>query len=153
QFVTDAVNRYKPGGTFWSSPYWVSFAAAHPGIQPMPIIDWQLWNEVNSPSYSTYHPNPRQYAALLKVTGAAVHGAAPWGRVILAGLFHRPVQRRAIPLPAYLNALYKIKGTKNAFDALAVHPYATAPGAALALVRSVRRLTRRHGDGSAPIWV
>src|SRR5204862_6241050 len=57
QFVTDAVNRYKAGGSFWQSPYWQSFAAAHPGIHQMPIIDWQLWNEVNSPSYSTPHPH------------------------------------------------------------------------------------------------
>jgi hypothetical protein len=153
RFVSDAVNRYKAGGTFWQSQSWRSFAASHPGAQPVPITDWQLWNEVNSPSYSTPHPRVRQYATLLKATGRSVHGADPNGHLILAGMFTRPSQRRAIPLEAYLNALYKVKGIKKAFDALAVHPYAHKPGEALRTVRRVRRLTRKHHDGGAPIWV
>ena len=68
-------------------------------------------------------------------------------------MFTRPSQRQAIPLEAYLNALYKIKGTKKAFDALAVHPYARKPAEALRTVRRVRTLTRKHHDASTPIWV
>ena len=153
RFASDAVNRYKAGGTFWQSSYWLSFAAAHPGVQPVPITDWQLWNEVNSPSYSTPHPRVGQYAALLKATGSAVHGADRNAHLILAGMFTRPSQRRAIPLEGYLNSLYKVKGAKRAFDALAVHPYAHRPADALRTVRRVRRLTRRHHDASTPIWV
>ncbi|MFL5906585.1 MAG: hypothetical protein ACJ75Z_03175 [Solirubrobacterales bacterium] len=153
QFVTDAVNRYKASGTFWQSSYWQSFAAAHPGARQLPITDWQLWNEVNSPSYSTPHPHPRQYAALLKLTGAIIHSADPGGHLILAGMFTRPSQPRAIPLEEYLNDLYRIKGTKRAFDALAVHPYAHKAAEALRTVRGVRKLTRKRHDGSSPIWL
>jgi hypothetical protein len=153
RFVTDAVNRYKPNGTFWQSPFWNSFAASHPGATPIPITAWQLWNEVNSPSYSTPHPNPRQFGGLVKLTGAAVHSADPSGQLILPGMFTRPSQRRAIPLEAYLKALYKVKGIQSAFDGLAVHPYAHKAGEALKTVKSVRRVARRHGDGGKPIWV
>jgi polysaccharide biosynthesis protein PslG len=152
QFVSEAVNRYKAGGAFWQSSYWNSFRAAHPGIQPVPITHWQLWNEVNSPSYSTPHPRVSQYARLVKQTGAAIHSNDPDGHLVLAGMFTRPVQRRAIPLPEYLNKLYKAKN-KAAFDVIALHPYAHKAGDALKLVKSIRRLTRRNKDGSVPIWV
>jgi hypothetical protein len=153
QFVTEAVDRYKAGGIFWRSSYWNAFVAAHPGVQPVPINDWQLWNEVNSPSYSTPHPKVSQYARLLKATGAAIHANDPNGQLILAGMFTRPVQRRAIPLEVYLNQLYKTKGAKAAFDAIALHPYAHKASDALKLVKSTRRLTRKHKDGSVPIWL
>ena len=153
QFVTEAVNRYKAGGLFWQSSYWNAFVSAHPGAHPVPITDWQLWNEVNSPSYSTPHPRISQYARLLKATGAAIHANDPNGHLVLAGMFTRPVQRRAIPLEVYLNGLYKTKGAKAAFDAIALHPYAHKASDALKLVKSTRRLTRRNKDGSVPIWI
>ncbi len=154
QFVTDAVNRYKLGGSFWQSPFWTTFVATHPGAQPVPITDWQLLNEVNSPSFwAPPRPSPRQYGSLLKLTAHSVRAADPGGRVILAGLFTRPSQRRAIPIEEFLDKLYRVKGIKSAFDALAVHPYARRPGEALRTVKGVRRVTRRHGDGGSPIWV
>ena len=42
-FVQAAVNRYKPGGTFWTGP----FAQQHPGVKPQPVKQWQVWNEPN----------------------------------------------------------------------------------------------------------
>jgi hypothetical protein len=153
QFIVDTVNRYKPGGAFWQSSYWQAFAASHPGTQPMPVTDWQLWNEQNSPSYWLPRVRARSYARLLKLAGGALHGADPSGHLILGGMFTRPAQRRAVPLEEYLNDLYKVKRVKRAFDALAVHPYATKPGDALKTVKSVRKVTRKRGDRAAPIWV
>src|SRR4051794_12031985 len=41
KFVTAAVQRYGPGGSYWSSDYLV----AHPGARPLPVNTWQVWNE------------------------------------------------------------------------------------------------------------
>src|SRR5262249_9850595 len=37
-FVTQAVHRYGPSGTFW---------AENPSLPPRPIRTWQIWNEEN----------------------------------------------------------------------------------------------------------
>lgn len=152
-FVTDAVNRYKPGGAFWQSSYWQVFAATHGNPAPMPIIHWQAWNEQNSPSYWLKRVRARSYARFLKLTGNKVHRADPGGSVILGGMFTRPSQRRAVPLEQYLKDLYKVKRIKRAFDALAVHSYTTKANGALKSVKSVRKLTKRHKDRRTPIWV
>jgi hypothetical protein len=152
-FVADAVNRYKPGGAFWQSASWQTFAATHGNPAPMPITDWQLWNEQNSPSYWLPRIRAKSYGRFLKMAGGAIHGADPSAQVVLGGMFTRPSQRRAVPLEEYIDDLYGVKRIKRAFDALAVHPYATSPGEALKLVKSVRKVTKKHGDGRAPIWV
>jgi len=152
-FAADTVNRYKPGGTFWHTAYWKTFSASHGNAQPMPILSWQLWNEQNSPSYWLPRIRAKSYGRFLKMAGGAIHSADPSAQVVLGGMFTRPSQRRAVPLEEYIDDLYGVKRIKRAFDALAVHPYATSPGEALKLVKSVRKVTKRHGDGRAPIWV
>src|SRR5918997_3997704 len=46
-FVRAAVQRYGHGGVFWTG----EFAAQHPGSKPIPIDDWQVWDEASSPAY------------------------------------------------------------------------------------------------------
>jgi len=152
-FVADAVNRYKPGGAFWQSASWQTFAATHGNPAPMPITDWQLWNEQNSPSYWLPKVKAKSYGSFVKLTGAAVHGADPQGRLVLGGMFTRPVQRRAVPLEKYIGDLYRVRRIKKAFDGLAVHSYSTKPSGGLKTVKSVRKVTKKHKDGRTPIWV
>ena len=142
-FVHAAAERYGSSGTFWT---------ANPGIPKLPIINWQLWNEVNSPTFWYAKPNPKQYAALLRLFSDGIKSADPAAKIVLAGLFRTPRIRHGISLDRYLPALYRAK-TKSAFDAVAVHPYATTPKQALEAVRDARKIMSRFKDRKTKLWV
>jgi hypothetical protein len=142
-FVHAAAERYGSSGTFWT---------ANPGIPKLPILNWQVWNEVNSPSFWYAKPNAKQYAALLRVFSDGIKSADPTAKIVLAGLFRTPRIRHGINLDRYLPALYRAK-TKSAFDAVAVHPYATTPEQALQAVRDTRKIMSRFKDSKTKLWV
>jgi Glycosyl hydrolase catalytic core len=144
-FVSAAVARFGPGGTFW---------ATHPTIPSVPVIWWQLWNEPSFPTYWYRKPSPRQYVGLLRLFHHAVKAASPAARIMLAGLFPTPRDqvKSGINLDRYLPAIYRRKA-KPLFDAVALHPYSPTPKAALRWVRKLRRLMARFKDKRTPIWV
>jgi hypothetical protein len=142
-FVRAAAERYGANGTFWSE---------HPTIPKLPVIGWQLWNEVNSPSFWFAKPNPQQYVALLRVFSDGIRSGDPNAKIVLAGLFRTPRVRNGIPLDRYLSAIYRAKG-KRFFDAVAVHPYATTPKDALGAVQETRKLMGRFKDKRAALWI
>jgi len=142
-FVHAAAERYGSTGTFW---------AANPAIAKLPIVDWQLWNEVNSPTFWYQKPKAKQYAALLRVFSDGIRSADPAAQIVLAGLFTNPRIEHGIPLKRYLPALYRAK-TRSAFDAVDVHPYSTTPEQALRAVRGTRRIMSRFKDQKAQLWV
>jgi hypothetical protein len=141
-FVRAAAERYGSDGTFWS---------ANPGVPKLPVIDWQLWNEVNSPSFWYPRPSPKQYVELLKVFHDGIKAGDPSAKIVLAGLFRTPNVKHGVPLDRYLPGIYRRKA-KPFFDAAAVHPYATTPQDALSAVKDARRIMLRFKDKS-PIWV
>ena len=142
-FVREAAARYGNNGIFWT---------LHPLTPKVPVTDWQLWNEVNSPNFWGPKPNPRQYVDLLRVTHDAIDSADPSARIILAGLFPTPRIRNGIFLSKYLPRLYKL-GARGLFDAAALHPYATTPQGVITALRAVRQIMSRFKDGSKPIWI
>ena len=148
QFVGDAVARYGTGGTFWQQ-----FAVKHPGIPALPMLNWQLWNEVNSPSFWSKKPSAKKYGKLLKLTAKTIRSRDPSANVVLAGLFTKPTLKRAIPIEEYLDALYKVGKIKKFFDAVAVHPYARKPKDAVKAVKLVRKILKANKDRRTPIWV
>ena len=138
-FVAAAAARYGANGSFW---------AEHPEISKLPIIWWQLWNEVNSPSFWYPKPNARQYVTLLRVFHDGVLSGDPSAKIVLAGLFRTPQIKNGIPLDRFLPALYRLHA-KPLFDAAAIHPYATTPGDALQAVKDARRIMVRFKDRRA----
>jgi len=142
-FVRAAAARYGANGTFWSQ---------HPGIPKLPIADWQLWNEVNSPSFWFRKPNAKKYVSLLRVFSRGIKSGDPSARIVLAGLFRTPQIRNGIPLDRYLPAVYRAGG-KRFFDSVAVHPYATTPKAALGAVREARKIMGQFKDRRASLWI
>jgi hypothetical protein len=144
-FVQAAVNRYKPGGTFWTGP----FAQQHPGVKPQPVEQWQVWNEPNIVRSFDPAPSVRKYATLVKSAHAAIEAADPSARIALAGM---PTDAD-LPEAKFLRKLYGVSGIKKDFDVVAVHPY----GPSVANVRSdtaaIRHVMRRAHDGRTPIWV
>jgi hypothetical protein len=132
-FVRAAVERYGPGGEFWREhsgrqtgglPTYEP-APALPPLKPMPIREWQVWNEPNF-FYFAYPASPTRYAKLVKASSSAIRGADPGAKVVLAGLFGEPTAhgRRGMPAAAFLNRLYAVPGLRTRFDGVSLHPYA-----------------------------
>jgi hypothetical protein len=137
-FAQLAVQRYGPGGSFWSQ---------NPSIAAMPIHSWQVWNEPNLPVYWASGPSAAQYAALLKVAYRAIKQVDPTAEVVTAGM---PQSKLGIPLTKYIRGLYQA-GAGGNFNTIAVNPYATTAGGVVHFLRQVRSLMNREGDGSSSI--
>ena len=142
-FVSAAAARYGSDGTFWST---------HPLIPKLPVSWWQLWNEVNSPSFWFAKPSPKQYVGLLRTFHDGIKSGDPSARIVLAGLFRTPQVKNGIDLDKYLPAVYR-RGAKPLFDATAIHPYATTPAQAVQAVRELRRIMARFKDSKASTWI
>jgi polysaccharide biosynthesis protein PslG len=142
-FVQAAAARYGANGSFW---------LLHPLTPKLPIIDWQLWNEVNSPSFWYRKPNAKQYVGLLRVFSGGIRSGDPSAKVVLAGLFRTPQVKHGINLDRFLPSIYRSKA-KPLFDAVAVHPYATTPRDALQAVRETRQIMSKYKDKKTPLWI
>lgn len=142
-FAQAAAARYGANGSFWSE---------NPTVPKLSITDWQLWNEVNSPSFWFRKPRAKQYVALLRVFSGGIRSGDPSAKIVLAGLFRTPRVKHGIPLDRYLSAIYRLKA-KRLFDAVAVHPYATTPRDAINAVRDTRRIMGRFKDRRAGLWI
>lgn len=152
QFMRASAERYGPGGDFWTDPG--LYQAAHPGGPVIPITDWQIWNEVNSPSF--WYPRPRaaQYKPLLIAANLGVKSVNPNARIVIAGMYPTPRLKHGdgVFLSRYLRSLHRIGGGRW-YDVMAVHPYALTPRHAMATVIGVRRLLRRLRAARKWIWI
>ena len=133
-FARAAVRRYGSDGSFWSD---------NPDLPSLPITDWQVWNEPNSPLFWKPAPDPAKYLALLRGFDSAVREADPAARIMLGGLF--PTPRGGIDMTDFVSALYR-GGAKGLFDSVALHPYVATPRDALASVEQMRAALDRLGD-------
>jgi hypothetical protein len=143
-FVGAAVERYGPGGSFWRT---------HPRVPKLPIRDWQIWNEQNSPTFYRPRPKVRGYARLLAVAHEAIEGRDPGAKVILGGMFGFPRGGLppAISAPDYLRRLYAAGGGSH-FDGVAPHPYAARVNEVASQVRLLHDEIERAGD-NASMWI
>ncbi len=143
-FLRQAVERYGPYGSFWRE---------NPDLPFLPIRAWEIWNEENIVTFSP-RPDPSRYARLLRIAGGAIHRADPGSKVILGGLFGRPLQVPPnVPSGTFLNAVYRARNVKSYFDGVALHPYVADADAMEPQIRNLRRIMRRHHDGATPLYV
>jgi hypothetical protein len=145
EFIGVLVDRYGPDGELWKT---------HPDIDPVPVRDWQIWNEQNSPTFYQPAVDPAAYATLLEAAHAAITERDPQGHVILGGMFGTPLKGKAPALKAwtFLRDLYETDGAADAFDGVAVHPYAAHLG------KIESQVSRMHdeilkADDSADMWI
>lgn len=124
-FLEAAVKRYGPGGEFWKQHAHVGVNYEPAITKPMPIREWQVWNEANF-FYFTYPVSPSAYAKLVTISSKAIKRVSPGAKVILAGLFGEPTAggKRGMPAAQFLERLYAVPGLKSRFDGVALHPYA-----------------------------
>jgi polysaccharide biosynthesis protein PslG len=141
-FAQALVRRYGPGGSLWRE---------RPDLPPKPIEAWQIWNEPNLPVYWCGRPNAKAYVAMLRSVGRAIEQVDRRAHILTAGL---PASRLrgSVPLERYVRSMYRA-GARQAFDSLAINPYATDHRQMRNLLRLTRRLMNRHGDRRGTIWI
>ena len=169
-FAAAAVRRYGPGGEFWTAPEAACPLPIVPVVcpdpeppcrcsHPAPLRVWQIWNEQNSPKYHAPAVDVAGYAALLRATSAAIRAEDRRAEIVLGGmwgpntLLRRGARRPVTPVSLYLKRLYRVRGIKRSFDAIAIHPYAANMRGVRAQMNAARRIVRRAGDRRARTWV
>jgi hypothetical protein len=143
-FLREAVRRYGPDGEFWEE---------HTKLDYLPIRSWEIWNEENIVTFAS-RPDPVRFATLIRISGRLLHREDPGSKVILGGLFGRPLQ---IPPNVgsgdYVNRFYRAGRVKPFFDGIGLHPYVADAQAMGAQLTNLRRIMRLHGDGGTPLYV
>jgi polysaccharide biosynthesis protein PslG len=153
-FVTAAVARYGPTGSFWTE---------HPGVPKRPIREWQIWNEPNF-KYFIAKPNPAEYGQLVKISYNALHVADPGAKVVLAGLFARPKgarnprtgKHKSLNWYAsdFINTMYRTTpGIKTKFNSVALHPYTIHAKELPSVVEEFRKYLAMNKDGGKSLLV
>ena len=143
-FLRAAVTRYGPQGTFWEE---------HPDLRFLPIRRWEIWNEENIVTFAN-RPDPVGFATLIRVAGRVLHGVDPGAKVILGGLFGRPLQIPPnVASGDFLNRLYRAGNVKPYFDGVALHPYVADARAMEAQMINLRRIMGIHHDLRTPTYV
>jgi hypothetical protein len=152
-FLTAAVARYGPNGSFW---------AEHPGVPKRPIRNWQIWNEPNF-KYFIAKPNPAEYGKLVKISYTALRAADPGAQVILAGLFARPKGSRTASgkhkslnwyASDFLSQMYKTTpGLKTRFNGVALHPYTIRANELPPVTEEFLKVLADNKDSAKGLWM
>jgi polysaccharide biosynthesis protein PslG len=143
-FLRDAVGRYGPEGSFWEE---------NPELPFIPIRRWEIWNEENLVTFA-HRPNPVRFARLIRLSGRVLHAADPGSKVIVGGLFGRPLQIPPnVQSGDFLSRLYRARRVKRFFDGVALHPYVASAGAMVAQIENLRRIMRIHQDAATPLLI
>jgi hypothetical protein len=144
KFLREAARRYGPEGEFWED---------HTKLDYLPITHWEIWNEENIVSFAAA-PEPVEYAKLIRISGEALHGTDPESKVLIGGLFGRPLQIPPnVASGDYLQRLYRAGNVKPFFDGVALHPYVAEAKAMGAQLTNLRRIMAQHGDNATPLYV
>lgn len=152
-FVQAAVERYGPRGSFWPERAQVGVDYSPP-VPKLPIRTWQIWNEANF-FYFTFPVSPSNYARTLRIASQAVKRVDPGAEVLLSGLFGDPTERgrRGMAAADFLEALYRVPGIKQRFDAVALHPYAVDAETLAELSEELREVVLDNRDPRAGLYI
>lgn len=142
-FLQRAVRRYGAGGSFWRDNL---------NLPYLPVRAWEIWNEENIVTFG--RADPERFARLVRVSGRTIHSADPGAKVILGGLFGRPLQVPPNVRSAdFLQRIYRARRVKRFFDGVALHPYVADAIAMRSQIRNLRRVMRIHHDARTPLYL
>ena len=141
-FARAVAARYGRGGSFWSGRASV-----------VPITAYQIANEQNGPAYWDGRPSPRAYGKLVKAAANQVKQVDPAAQIVLGGMYGTPRGVGAMTSWEYLKKLYGVRGIKRAFEAAAIHPYASTISGIKAQIKKARGVMRRAGDARAKLRI
>lgn len=150
-FVRETILRYGPRGSFW---------AENPSVPKRPIRTWQIWNEQNF-KYFVARPNPAEYGKLVNLSYEAVKAADPAARIVLGGMFARPIEalikrgpRQAYFATDFLMQMYKkTPQVKSKFHGVALHPYTGTYKRLPSYIQDLRRVLQANHDGHKGMWL
>jgi hypothetical protein len=150
-FVTAAVARYGPNGSFW---------AENPTVPRRPVRTWQIWNEENF-KYFVAKPNPAEYGKLVKISSKAIKGADPGAKIVLGGLFAEPLEAtkkyrppRAYFATDFLQQMYlRAPGVKASFNGVALHPYSPNYQRLTPAIEAFRAVLVANRDAGKGLWI
>lgn len=143
-FLRAAVDRYGPGGEFWEE---------HEDLPVLAIHRWEIWNEANIVTFS-HRPSAQRFAKLIRVSGRLLHRADPSSKVLIGGLFGRPLQTPPnIQSGDFLSQIYRARRVKPYFDGVDLHPYVASANAMGPEIVNLRRVMRVHHDAETPLYV
>ncbi|HVD86829.1 MAG TPA: glycosyl hydrolase [Solirubrobacterales bacterium] len=153
-FLTAAVARYGPNGSFWSE---------HPAVPKRPLRTWQIWNEPNF-KYFVAKPNPAEYGKLVKISYNALKTADPGAQIVLAGLFARPKgsrngrtgKHKSLNWYAsdFVSAMYRgTPGVKSKFNGGALHPYTYFAKELPEVIEEFRNVFVKNHDPGKSLWI
>jgi hypothetical protein len=146
-FLKAAVARYGPGGEFWAE-HATEGVNYEPAItRPMPIRQWQIWNESNF-FYFAYPVSPHRYGKLVTISSQAIKSVDPSAKVVLSGLFGQPTAKgkKGMPAATFLDQLYRYPGIKSRFDGVSLHPYAVDTETLEELVEEFHQVSVENHD-------
>jgi hypothetical protein len=142
RFAAALARHYGPGGTLWQQ---------HPELAGRAVRSWQIWNEPNLRVYWASGVNPGEYVRLIRTVGDAIKGVDAGAEIVTAGLPNSTLAG-SMPFSRFVTRMYKAGG-RDAFDVLALHPYAVRTRGALRAAGGARRLMDRNGDRDAGLWI
>ncbi len=134
-FAAAFAKRYGPGGDFWRE---------NPDLPALPVHEYELWTEANSPIFWTGSANPAEYDAALRAIRPALKRVDPSAQ-LLASIGWMDWEN-------YVRQMYA-NGAKGLIDGIGFHPYAPNAPSILALVTRMRGILNGVGDGGLPIWI
>ena len=114
-FAAALASRYGPDGSFWRT---------HPSNDPMPVLDYEIWNEENSAVFwQSQADAPERYADLYAAARQAIHAVVPQSHVVVGGLAldNPPVVQDELGFLARM--LAHRPDLRGAVDAVGLHPY------------------------------
>ena len=148
-FLRAVVARYGPGGSYWAGDYQQDY----PGVTPLPVQAWQIWNEPNQTYFfspgTTGQQAAQKYARLLRISHDPIKSQDPQARIVLAGMFSEGNMKPS----TFLNYLYGLSGTKADFDVAALHPYRCNLAQTRDEIAGFRAAMTSHADGATPLWI
>jgi hypothetical protein len=147
-FVGDSVERYGPGGAFWTE---------HPRLPSLPIETWEIGNEENLRIFWCPGANPEQYAEVFSASRAAAHSADDDAHVIVGGLaptFAENVQPGNLNVADFLRRMIAAKpALADQIPAVGVHLYAPTAALAIRELRLYRQAMAEAGLAETPMIV
>ena len=133
-YATAFMHRYGPHGSFW---------AANKGLPYLPVNTVEVWNEPDNSHTWGPHIDLQDYAKMYEAVRTAIHRVSRGTKVMTGGLAWTRSS-----LPRLLKAF-----ERKPMDEVAVHPYASNPGATVALAKFAISEMRKFGRGRTPLAV
>jgi len=144
-YAAALAQRYGPNGSFWQS---------HPSLPPVPVTEYEIWNEENSTVF--WHQqagNAEQYADLYMAARGAIKGVSPQARVYVGGLAlaNPPTVTDEVD---FVRRMYAHRpDLAGNVDGIGLHPYQLTVGDTLMRLAKFRQGINPIVGASVPIEI